>query len=477
MKGSRIRPAAWAGLGVGLLGIGRPCGADEPLRAAGVDGIATAVSMTAAIAMFMLVPGLGLYFAGMARRKNVLATFQQSFALLGAVTAVWVLAGYSLAFGVDWLSGLCGGWDRALMMRVGREPRPGGPAIPEQVWFLIQLIVATFGAAMVSGAVAERMRFVPYLAVAALWVLVVEAPIAHWVWGGGWMSASLGVLDRGGGLVVQVPAGFSALCAAIVVGRRRALAEEEMLPHNLTLMAVGTGLIWFGWLGLSMAMGEGLETSSTALVNTHLMAGAGMVSWSSVEWFHKGKATVMGSCTGALTGLSASAAGSAYLAPQSAAVVGLLVAPVCYAAVVRRGRLRYDDAMDVFAIHGVGGLMGVLATGVLASGELASAAGRSGSGLQAGDATLLGRMALASLIVAVYSVSMTFVILKVVGLVVDLRVSEEDEEAGLDLSQHGGRGYILEAGEAFALRADHTFGIVEGLDEDEAPKPGGEASR
>ncbi len=268
----------------------------------------TAFILVCAALVMLMTPGLGLFYGGMVRRKNVLATFQQSFIMLGFVALQWVLIGYSLAFGPDKFGGLIGGLEWAGLRGVGLDPSPDyATTIPHQLFMVYQLMFAVITPALISGAFAERMKFSAYLAFTLLWATFVYDPVAHWVWGkGGWIGTQLGALDFAGGLVVHVISGVAALCCVLVVGRRKGLDEEEMHPHNLTMTALGTGLLWFGWFGFNAGSALSAGTSAVAaFVNTNTAAAAAAVSWSLIEWYHKGKATVLGTCTGAVAGLVA----------------------------------------------------------------------------------------------------------------------------------------------------------------------------
>jgi len=416
--------------------------------APGFNGADTAFMMVAAALVMLMTPGLGLFYAGMVRRKNVLATFQQSFIMLGVVALQWVLFGYSLAFGPDAYGGLVGGLKFVGLNEVGLEPNADYAAtIPHQLFMVYQLMFAVITPALISGAFAERMKFSAYLAFTLLWATFVYDPVAHWVWGpGGWIR-NLGALDFAGGLVVHVISGVAALCCVIVMGKRRGHGTEEMHPHNLTMTALGTGLLWFGWFGFNA--GSALAANKTAVaafVNTNTAAAAAVVSWSLIEYLHKGKATVLGACSGAVAGLVAVTPCAGFITPMGAMAVGFFVSFVCYGAILMKGRLGYDDSLDVFGVHGVGGIFGALAVGLLA---------RSGiglgdvDGLLYGNPVLLGKQAVSVLAAAAYSFTVSFGLLKLIDATIGLRVSDDDEEIGLDLTQHGERGYIMGAGELF----------------------------
>ena len=420
-----------------------------------ISGADTAFVMIAAALVMLMTPALGLFYGGMVRRKNVLGTFQQSFIMLGVVALQWVLFGYSLAFGPDKFGGLIGGLEWAGLNGVGLNPAPApftayGATIPHQLHMVYQLMFAVITPALISGAFAERMKFSAYLAFTLLWATFVYDPVAHWVWGtGGWIGTKLGALDFAGGLVVHVISGIAALCCVLTMGRRKGLGEEEMHPHNLTMTALGTALLWFGWFGFNAGSALAANASAVAaFVNTNTAAAAAAVAWSAIEWLHKGKATVLGACTGAVAGLVAVTPAAGFVTPMGAMAIGALVCVVCYGAIMLKGKLGYDDSLDVFGVHGVGGAFGALAVGLLAK------AGISGdvNGLLFGNPRQLAIQALSLVVAAGYSFLVTLVILKLVDLAIGLRVTADDEEVGLDLSQHGERGYLMGPGELLGGR-------------------------
>jgi Amt family ammonium transporter len=416
-----------------------------PGGTAAINGADTAFVLIAAAMVMLMTPGLGFFYGGMVRRPNVLATFQQSFILLGTIALQWILVGYSLVFGPDRLGGLIGSLDWAGLSGVGLDPNPDyAPTIPHQLFMVYQLMFAVITPALISGAVAERMKFSSYVVFTLLWATLVYDPVAHWVWGaGGWIKA-LGALDFAGGLVVHVISGMSALCCALVIGHRRGLGRVEMHPHNLTLTALSTGLLWFGWFGFNAGSALAANKSAVAaFVNTNTAAAAAVVSWSAIEWLHKGKATVLGGCTGAVAGLVAVTPAAGYVTPMGALAIGLSVCLVCYGAVLLKGRFGYDDSLDVFGVHGVGGAFGALSVGVLATAGISGDVG----GLLSGNPRLLGAQALSVVAAAAYGFTATFGLLKLVDLTIGLRVAAEDEDEGLDLTQHGERGYLMGVGE------------------------------
>jgi Amt family ammonium transporter len=461
-------------IGWGAIGVRAEEAAAAPATSAAapleVNGADTAWLLTSAALVMLMTPGLGLFYGGMVRRKNVLATFQQSFIMLGFITLQWVLIGYSLAFNPNhMLGGFVGGLDWVGLRGVTLDPSADALAktVPHPLFMVYQLMFAIITPALISGAFAERMKFSAYVVFTLLWATFVYDPVAHWVWGGGWIGARLGALDFAGGLVVHVLSGVAALCCVLVMGKRKGLGEEEMHPHNLTLTAIGTGLLWFGWFGFNggSALASG-QAAVGAFVNTNTAAAAATVSWALIEWLHKGKATVLGACSGAVAGLVAITPAAGYVEPLGAMAIGLLVPCFCYGAILLKSKLGYDDSLDVFGVHGVGGAFGALAVGVLATKTMTAIAGvtdpampGSAGGLIEGNASLLVSQAISLGAAAGYSFVVTFVLLKLVDLVIGLRVTGDDEDAGLDLTQHGERGYIMGAGEL----------IVGGLEERPMP--------
>jgi Amt family ammonium transporter len=399
----------------------------------------------------VMTPGLGLFYGGMVRRKNVLATFQQSFIMLGVIALQWILFGYSLAFGPDKYH-VIGGLEWAGLKGVDMTPSEYAPTIPHQLFMVYQLMFAVITPALISGAFAERMKFSAYLLFTLLWATFVYDPVAHWVWGtGGWIK-TMGALDFAGGLVVHIISGVAALCCVLVMGKRKGYNSEDMHPHNLTMTALGTAILWFGWFGFNAGSAVAANASAVAaFVNTNTAAAAAVVSWSLIEALHKGKATILGACSGAVAGLVAVTPAAGYVTPMGAMALGLGVSAVCYGAILLKGKLGYDDSLDVFGVHGVGGMFGALGVGFLA------AAGVSGNpaGLLGGNPGLLLSQAISVVAAFTYSFTVTFVLLKLVDALVGLRVTTEEEEVGLDLTQHGERGYIMGIGELMVHPHEH----------------------
>jgi Amt family ammonium transporter len=391
------------------------------------------VLMASALVMLMTAPGLALFYGGLVRTKNVLGTIMQSFMILCVVTVLWILFGYSLAFGPD-VGGFIGGLDWVGLRNVGLDPHPTyGPTIPHQVFMVFQLMFAAITPALITGAFAERMRFSAVLLFTVLWSVFIYFPLAHWVWGGGWLG-QLGAVDFAGGAVIHISSGASALACALMLGARKGYGSANMAPHNLPMALLGTGLLWFGWFGFNA--GSGLGANSTAVVAftaTHIAAAAGAISWMAAEWVQRGKPTVLGVASGVIAGLATVTPGAGYVGPFSALLIGLVAGAACYFAVVVKGRLGYDDSLDVVGIHGVGGIIGIVATGLFASVGV--------QGLFFGNPGLLGKQALLAVVSAVFAFVGSIVILKIVDAVTGLRVTIEDEQKGLDLSQHEERAY------------------------------------
>jgi ammonium transporter, Amt family len=396
------------------------------------------VLTSTALVLAMTMPGLALFYGGLVRSKNALGTIMQSVAILCLVSLLWILVGYSLSFGPD-KGGFIGGFEWAGLSGVGSDPHPTyGPTIPHQVFMLFQLMFAVITPALITGAFAERMKFSALLLFAALWSVLIYSPVAHWIWGGGWLG-KMGALDFAGGAVVHISSGMSALVCAIVMGKRKGHGADFMAPHNLPFTLLGTGLLWFGWFGFNAGSALGANgVAGSALLATHASAATAALVWMAVEWAHRGKPTVLGVASGAVAGLATVTPASGFVGPFSAIVIGGFAGVLCYFAVVWKGRMGYDDSLDVVGIHGVGGVLGILATGLFASKAI-NAAGA--DGFFFGNAGQFGIQAITVCAVALFSMIGTWIILKVVDSVVGLRVSPEDEATGLDLSQHNERAY------------------------------------
>ena len=401
----------------------------------------TAWILTAtALVLFMTIPGLSLFYSGLVRTKNVLSVLMQCFALTCMVSILWLVVGYSLAF--DEGGALVGGLGKALFAGVGEGSLSG--SIPESAFSLFQLTFAIITPALIVGGFAERMRFSAMLLFSALWLLLVYAPICHWVWGGGWLG-QMGLMDFAGGTVVHITAGVGAIVAALVLGNRRGFPQQAMPPHNMTLTMAGAGMLWVGWFGFNggSALAANGDAAMAMLV-THLSASAGAFTWMACEWVRFGKPSALGAVTGMVAGLGTITPASGFVGPAGALVIGIAAGLLCFLATnyIKRS-LKIDDSLDVFPVHGVGGVLGTLLTAVFASTSLGvfSGQGYSAEGMTMGGQ--LGVQAIGVIATLGYTALATFIILKVTGALLDNRVSEEDEQRGLDLALHNERGYDL----------------------------------
>jgi Amt family ammonium transporter len=412
------------------------------------------VLMSAALVLFM-TPGLALFYGGLVRSKNVLGTMMHSVAAIGLVSILWVLIGYTLAFGPD--AGLViGGLDHIGFAGVGAEPSPFAPTIPASTFAMFQMMFAVITPALIAGAFAERVRFRGYLLFVAIWSIAVYAPLAHWVWGGGFLGAAgLGAIDFAGGTVVHISAGASALAAALYVGKRSGYPGGVFVPHNVPMVILGASILWFGWFGFNAgsALAAG-GLASSAFVATHLGAAAAMIGWLIPERIKHGKATTVGGATGAVAGLVAITPASGYVGPMAAIAIGLAAGVVCFLAVELKQRLRYDDSLDAVGVHLVGGLVGALLTGVFAS-LVINPAGADGSLAQ------VARQAAAAGVTLVFAFVATLVILKFVERTVGFRASEDEEETGVDLVEHGELAYAFRERDRTPGRAPLDLGEAE----------------
>ena len=405
----------------------------------------TAWMLAATALVLLMTPALGFFYGGLVRSKNFLNTIMMSVAALGFVGISWAVLGYSLAFapGNAWIGDL----SRVFLQNVGLEAQG---TIPHLLFMAYQATFAIITAALISGAIVERMRFGSYLAFLTLWGLFVYAPVAHWVWGGGWL-AKLGALDFAGGTVVHINAGAAALVAAVVLKPRKDFARQAFLPHNVPFTVLGAGLLWFGWFGFNA--GSALAASPSAglaFTNTMLAPAATLMVWTLLDLLRTGRATAVGGATGIVVGLVAVTPAAGFIGPMASIALGAIAAFPSYYALLWRARTRLDDSLDVVAAHGVGGTVGALLTGVFASKAWNGAT----DGLLYGNPRQLGVQAIACLAAIVYSGAATFVLLKLVGLVVRLRVDAKDEGLGLDLSQHGEEAYANGEGAILVLPRD-----------------------
>jgi Amt family ammonium transporter len=393
---------------------------------------------SSALVLLMIVPGLALFYGGLVRTKNVLATIMHSIAILCLVTLLWIFVGYSLAFGPDH-GGVIGGLEWVGLQGVGMSPNQTyAPTIPHQAFMVFQLMFAAITPDLITGAFAERMRFSALLLFAGMWALLIYCPIAHWMWGGGWLG-QWGALDFAGGAVVHISSGAAALVCALKLGQRRGYGVEHLAPHNLPLTLLGTGLLWFGWFGFNGGSALGAnEIAVNAFITTHAAAAAGALSWLVVEWRYRKVPTVLGMASGAVAGQPNITPPAGYVSILAAVVIGLTAGIVSYWAIVVKAKWAFDDSLDVVGIHGVGGCLGIVATGLFASTAVNS---HGANGALFGAYRLLGIQIVAGLSVAIFSMVGTWLILMLVDRCLGLRVSQHEEELGLDLSQHNERAY------------------------------------
>ncbi len=407
----------------------------------------TAWMLTAtALVLFMTIPGLSLFYAGMVRAKNVLSVLMQCFAITSLMTILWMVYGFSLVFTGgdainDWLGGLTKAFLAGVKATSLQQPVPTDPnAIPELVFMTFQMTFAIITPALIVGAFAERMKFSAMLWFMALWFTAVYVPVAHWVWGGGWLQ-TMGVLDFAGGTVVHINAGIAGLVAAIVIGKRKGFPNVAMPPHNLTYTVVGASMLWVGWFGFNAGSAVAANgTAGLAMAVTQIATAAAALAWMFSEWISHGKPSALGIASGAVAGLVAITPASGTAGPMGALVIGLAAGVVCFFAATKLKRMfGYDDALDVFGVHAVGGILGAILTGVFADAAFG------GVGLAEGVTVgaQVVKQAVGVGVTLVYSAVISFVLLKVIDVIVGLRVTEEQETEGLDMALHDERGYIL----------------------------------
>jgi Amt family ammonium transporter len=399
------------------------------------------VLMSCALVLLMTAPGLALFYGGMVRQKNALGTLMQSFVILALISVQWVLWGYTLAFGPD-RGGIIGGLEWVGLRGVGQQPNPDYAAtIPHQAFMLFQMMFAVITPALITGAFAERKKFSTFLVFIVAWATLVYDPLAHWVWGvGGWLR-NLGALDFAGGTVVHISSGVSALAAALIIGKRKGFGHTPMPPHNLPMTVMGASLLWFGWFGFNAGSALGANgLAAHAFMTTNTAAAAAALAWMFTEWSSRGKPTVLGGASGAVAGLVAITPAAGFVTPMGSILIGAVAGAICYMACNVKTKLGYDDSLDVVGVHGVGGTWGALATGIFATKAVNEAGA---DGLLAGNPGQLWVQIVAVLVTWVLAFAVTTVILKVLDALMGLRVSDEDEVAGLDLSQHSETAYIL----------------------------------
>jgi Amt family ammonium transporter len=391
------------------------------------------------LVLMMTIPGLALFYAGMVRKKNVLATMAQCMAATFLVSVLWAVIGYSLTFTGD--GNFIGTLDRVFLYGMTLETiSPLAKTIPECLFMMYQMTFAVITVALVAGSVADRFRFSAFLLFCVFWLLLVYVPIAHWVWGGGFLGR-YGVIDFAGGLVVHLNAGVAGLVAAFVVGKRRGYGSENLAPFDLTLAVVGTGLLWVGWFGFNGGSALGANARAAfAITSTHLAASAGAFTWMALEWWTRGKPSVLGMISGAVAGLGTITPASGFVMPMQGLLIGIVAGGVCFwACTWLKLKLGYDDSLDVFGVHGIGGLTGTFLAGVFAVGALSASPELPGgvSGVLEGNPRLAWVQVVGIAVTLTWSAVMTFIVLKVIGALVPLRVRQEDEVMGLDVTQHG----------------------------------------
>jgi Amt family ammonium transporter len=413
-----------------------------PASTAAVNPGDTAWVLGSAALVMLMTPAVGFFYGGLVRRKNVLSTIMHSFFILALISVVWVLWGYTLAFGPS-LGGIIGSFAWLGLNGVGAEPNPDyAPTIPHLTYALFQMMFAIITPALITGAFAERKRFKAFVIFSLLWATFVYCPIAHWVWAsGGWLKA-LGALDFAGGTVVHISSGISALVAALVLGPRRGLGEEPFDPHDITMTVLGAALLWFGWFGFNAgsALAAG-DLAANAFVVTNTAAAMAALTWMTVSWAHHGRPSVLGAAVGAVAGLVAITPAAGYVTPIASILIGLGAGVFCYWAVQLRAKLtRIDDALDVWGVHGVGGTWGAIATGLFATVAVNPTAA---NGLFYGDPSQLLKQLAAVAVTWVYAGALTWIILKLIDITLGLRVEEKEEVLGLDTTQHGEVAYQL----------------------------------
>jgi len=443
---SRLLFAFFSGL---LILSGCTAGKVEHLPPEAIDTGDTAFMLVSAAMVMLMTPALALFYGGLVRTKNVLSVMMHCFAAMGVITVVWVLLGYSLAFSpssikigdYSLLGGL--GWAFLGTSNIGMDPHPVySPTVPHRLFMIFQGMFAIITPAIICGAVAERMKFKTYLVFIALWSIIVYTPVCHWVWSENGLLRQLGSLDFAGGTVVHMTSGITALLVAIMIKPRRGFPREAFLPHNLVFTVVGAGLLWFGWFGFNggSAIGAG-QISVVAFVSTHCAAAAGAVAWIMYDWILREKPTLLGAASGAVAGLVAITPAAGFVSPGAGIIIGLVGGFVCAWAVGFRHRKGIDDSLDAFGVHGVGGTVGALLTGVFASHYLNSGVPEDSQGLIHGGGKLMLAQVYATGLTFVYTLVVSYVILKVLDLTMGLRVSDEEEQMGLDLTQHGEAAY------------------------------------
>jgi len=457
-KTTFTRTLVWFGLSLAIIVCASPVFADTPATSTLNSGDTAWLLTSAALVMMMTAPGLALFYGGLVSQRNVLSTLMHSFFLLCLISIQWVVVGYSLSFGADH-HGLIGGLDFFGFHGVGPDP-VSGATYPHLVFAMYQAMFAVITVALITGAFAERINFSAFVLFSLLWATLIYDPLAHWVWGGGWLMQR-GALDFAGGTVVHISSGVSALVAALVIGRRVGYPKRALPPHNVSLTVIGAGLLWFGWFGFNAGSALGANgLAAVAFTTTHTAAAAAGLAWVIIERLRHGKATILGAATGAVAGLVAITPAAGYVTPLASIIIGAGASVICYLGInALKPRFGYDDTLDVFGVHGLGGTWGAIATGIFATKSVNPAGA---DGLLYGNAAQLVNQLIGVLAGWVLAGVGTFLILKLVSLIVPLRVSEEDEIAGLDLALHGEVAYNhLEPGmsgiSSVRMHHEHAF--------------------
>ena len=401
----------------------------------------TAFVLASAGLVMLMTPGLALFYGGMVRGKNVLGTIMQSLFMIALISIEWIYLGYSMSFGPD-VSGFIGNLSWFALHGVTTAPSPDyATTIPQTVFMIYQCMFAIITPALITGALAERVRFVPFLIFSVLWAILVYNPVCHWLWGkGGWLGPDgFGVLDFAGGLVVHVTCGTAALAGIVVLGPRKGYGKTSFMPHNLPMTMLGTGLLWFGWFGFNGGSALAAnEVAATAFVATHFAGMSAMATWVVMEWITQGKATTLGAASGAIAGLATVTPAAGFVGPNSAVMIGIISGVVCYSAVNFKNRLKLDDSLDVVGIHGVGGAIGTLCLGIFA----AKAVNPNGvDGLLAGNSAQFLKQAVGVVVVGAYTFVVSWILFKIIHAVLGLRLTEEAEVVGMDSTEHSETAY------------------------------------
>ena len=401
----------------------------------------TAFVLASAGLVMLMTPGLALFYGGMVRGKNVLGTIMQSLFMIALISIEWVYLGYSMSFGPD-VFGFIGNLSLFALHGVTTAPSPDyATTIPQTLFMVYQCMFAIITPALITGALAERVRFVPFLIFSVLWAILVYNPVCHWLWGkGGWLGPDgFGVLDFAGGLVVHVTCGTAALAGIVVLGPRKGYGKTSFMPHNLPMTMLGTGLLWFGWFGFNGGSALAAnEVAATAFVATHFAGMSAMATWVVMEWITQGKATTLGAASGAIAGLATVTPAAGFVGPNSAVMIGIIAGVVCYSAVNFKNRLKLDDSLDVVGIHGVGGAIGTLCLGIFA----AKAVNPNGvDGLLAGNSAQFLKQAVGVVVVGAYTFVVSWILFKIIHAVLGLRLTEEAEVVGMDSTEHSETAY------------------------------------